>query len=329
MRLPALLSPATTSPTPARQRESAARQGYWGRVGLLALLATCVMLLAGCLQITGDVSVSRTDKVTGELNIAMNKELAAVAGIKSAADLQEQLNDQGAVAGGTKVTTSEDDENLIVTISGNLNDAGGMFKVSRDGDIQTFKVTNTQSQGSDSSGLAPQDAEKYQLKLTAHFAGTVTAVSGGHVKKVDAATVAFAGPIMEKWSSTATINLAEAPPAAAGGASGTESGRSLTRALLLAGSVVVGLLMLVVAVAATLLLLRHRRRRTAESSGPTGAAGAVGGINFSPAPYPGAVATPPAYQPAPPPPAYPSPGPVPGPPAPPPADGGQPDPQQG
>lgn len=248
----------------------------------LVLLLPLVLALAACVNITATVDVAADNQITGAMNIALSKELAAAAGITTAEQLKDELTKNGDIPDSMTVTTSADDKNLIVTLSGDLGQTQGIFSATSDGDIQTFKVAVNQEDSGDTTPTS-----QYQMSVTANFAGTVTAVSEEHATIVDVNTVKFEGPVMSKWSATATVDLAKpvaqsdapATDATPGAGSQSESTGGLGNVL----AILAGLAALVVlgGLAALYLVLRRQKGTpqvpqaptedspTDESAGPT------------------------------------------------------------
>jgi hypothetical protein len=196
--------------------------------GLTLLTVGLVMLLAGCMNLTANVNVGADNTITGSIDMAVSKELAAVAGITTPEQLKQQMTEGGEVPAGMTVTTSADDKSLIMTLTGDLSQTEGLFTATSKGNVQTFTVTNNQDANNQDASAFP--TADYKLTVTANFTGTVTNATEEYATLVDANTVRFSGPVMSPWKATATVDLgkpvADSPAAANNGSSDSSAQKS-------------------------------------------------------------------------------------------------------
>lgn len=167
-------------------------------------------LLSGCLDVTAAVQVSADDRITGTMVVTISREIAAQAGITSASDLAEQVAGTE-IPEGLEVQTSQGEDSLAVTLSGDLSANDGLMVVTRSGQKQTFTVANQADPMQLGAGTAGGD---HRIEVTADFAGTVTKLSGAGAQELDANTVRFSGPLLGQWRASATVDLARPVPAA-------------------------------------------------------------------------------------------------------------------
>ncbi len=192
-------------------------------------VAASALALGGCINVAANVDVAADNAITGTATIQLSRAAATLMGIDSAASLRTQLSGEDTVPAGMTVSVQEKGDDLVIDLAGPLKETGGMLTATRQGNVQTFTVTNNQAQTeadpADNSGTPePSAGSADRLVVTARFTGTVTSTEGGFAQQQAANIVRFAGPIGEVWTSSATIDLSQPVTTAASSSSGSVLG---------------------------------------------------------------------------------------------------------
>ncbi|MFV0257621.1 MAG: hypothetical protein ACK5PP_04130 [Acidimicrobiales bacterium] len=164
------------------------------RARLLLLVAGVVLLLTGCVTLTGEVDLDEQGTSSGELVYEIDQDVAAASGITSADDLTEQIEaEQTDEATTIEVETTDSTYRIMLTSSAFPPD-DVPWSVSTAGSIQTISLT------------VAEPSTSGRIDVTINTAGYITETDGQYLERVDDDTLRINGPLTEAWSVEATVD---------------------------------------------------------------------------------------------------------------------------
>jgi hypothetical protein len=265
------------------------------RTALAVVAIVAVFVLAGCVKLDVDLTISSDDKASGTYVVALNKTLLQLSG-QTPESVVDQINAQPAPEdgeikaetyeegdfAGAKITVSDLPIDQLSSATAGTPEAGSnAFTLTRDGDLYYFSATLDLSVDTGTAISVPQqvlDSAELRVKLT--FPGEVTETNGTK----DGRSVTWEPKLNEPNELTATAR------ATGDGSGGDDSSKPWL--------IVVAVLAAVAVVAATLALILARRREIAQTTSipppaPTGPPPSLGSLAPPAAPNPPVPSSPP------------------------------------
>jgi hypothetical protein len=272
------------------------------------------VLLAGCFDVRGELTVAEDGAITGVQTIEIPKQVVNGLGVTSLDGLQRELEREEEFADGSSVESDDDCPSELVyretdaayVIECVFTDAlltTGDLTAARVGEsvVLSFRQEGEDAGDPDSLGLGTSGIGAGSVELVMNFPGPIESIAGGtpaKATKVDADTVRITGTAFESYdlqiTSAATGGTNPAPESVAA-ANAADSGDGFPWVFVISVAVVLAAVLAVVAL--VLALVFGRRKRSAE---PVGVApgeyawAAPGAQAASGAPSPFAPPSPPA-----------------------------------
>lgn len=226
---------------------------------ITALAAGALILLTGCLDVKGNVTVNPDATASGDLSLALDKQAASFLEIGSLSDFEKafssgELTDGDELVKGSSCTSSETTDSYVYTCTftdETFTEVGGLWTIETlpDG-LLSFHLVN-ESSGMDDQGMLPEGASMGSLAVEVTFPGPIEEIVGSGVEKTSDTTATISGELTTPIDVTITS------------AAGSSSNFLF---VLLALLVALAVLVLIIVVVIVLIMRRRRPEAVADES---------------------------------------------------------------
>lgn len=170
---------------------------------IAALAAGAMILLSGCLDVKGNVTVNPDATASGDLSLALDKQAASFLEIGSLADFEKafssgELTDGDELVKGSACTSSETDDSYVYTCTFTdeaFAETGGLWTIETlpDG-LLSFHLVN-ESSGMDDQGMLPEGTSMGSLAVNVTFPGPIEEIVGSGAEKTSDTTATITGEL--------------------------------------------------------------------------------------------------------------------------------------
>jgi hypothetical protein len=180
------------------------------------LASSLALLLASCMSLRGELTFDRQARASGQLTVALSKQVASQAGITSADAFAAQLSG-GNPLGSVRVL--ENDQAYVATAKVSdrvFTDPDGLSAAVADGKAVDFQLKlnlgDAQATSGDHLGLGGVQ-QLGTIELTVRFPGAVSSFSGPGADQLDRRTVRIKTPLTPSTNGPWTVRSGIDPPA--------------------------------------------------------------------------------------------------------------------
>ena len=186
------------------------------QLGLSGAMIATLLMLTGCIDVSGDVTVNPDASASGTITMSMDRESASLFGIESADTLTEILTGGEVVEEGLipseNCTPSEtaDAFSLTCTFDNTVFDQPGeLWQITQTDQGIEMRILNL---AVNDIGMLPADIPVGELEVTARFPGPITSIEGDFVTQIDDTTAVVSASLSDFVNVTITSESSRGLP---------------------------------------------------------------------------------------------------------------------